>query len=604
MTPVRTASHPEVVSEQVPREQKAWITLVTSAEHKAVGRMYIATALLFAAAAIAELLMMRLQLMIPENTLIQPVIFDRLLSAFGVTSLILFALPLMIGLMSVVVPLQIGARGMALPRLHHLSYWLYAFGGTTIYASFLWRPSEAGILALPPLSTSEFLPGAAVDAWLVGFALALLGFVCFAISMIATLRNSRAPGMYLQRMPLFTWATSIVSYTLLVLGPVFLAALAMLMIDRHYGGVFYDSGEGGKPMLYEHLAAIFISGAVVSVLVAALAAISEILSTFSRQPQFGHRTVAGSLVALAVLAVLGWMQGMYSSPIPDGFRYFAMLMALAAIVPVGLIIFNWIGTLTGGAKRHGMPFRFALGAIVLIVIGLAGKLVTAVVPVGALLAGTTFTTGTSFALIAGAGVFGGFAALHYWFPKLSGRMMGDAFGVTSYWLLLVGAVVYVLTTMMAGLEGMPVDVAKFYGDSGLDALNLIASIAAILFVLGFIVALLNAAASYRHRLEAGPDPWGGSTLEWFAPSPPPVHNFDLVPDVRSAEPLDDIREAIRRRATRWYPPAARTEAPAPEPEPVAVGSGSASGAAPEAGGNPTEAGPEPTPQSEDDRPVA
>jgi cytochrome c oxidase subunit 1 len=604
VTPVRTASHPEVVSEQVPREQKAWITLVTSAEHKAVGRMYIATALLFAAAAIAELLMMRLQLMIPENTLIQPVIFDRLLSAFGVTSLILFALPLMIGLMSVVVPLQIGARGMALPRLHHLSYWLYAFGGTTIYASFLWRPSEAGILALPPLSTSEFLPGAAVDAWLVGFALALLGFVCFAISMIATLRNSRAPGMYLQRMPLFTWATSIVSYTLLVLGPVFLAALAMLMIDRHYGGVFYDSGEGGKPMLYEHLAAIFISGAVVSVLVAALAAISEILSTFSRQPQFGHRTVAGSLVALAVLAVLAWMQGMYSSPIPDGFRYFAMLMALAAIVPVGLIIFNWIGTLTGGAKRHGMPFRFALGAIVLIVIGLAGKLVTAVVPVGALIAGTTFTTGTCFALIAGAGVFGGFAALHYWFPKLSGRMMGDAFGITSYWLLLVGAVVYVLTTMMAGLEGMPVDVAKFYGDSGLDALNLIASIAAILFVLGFVVALLNAAASYRHGLETGPDPWGGSTLEWFAPSPPPVHNFDLVPDVRSAEPLDDIREAIRRRATRWYPPAARTEAPAPEPEPVAVGSGSASGAAPEAGGNPTEAGPEPTPQSEDDRPVA
>ena len=604
MTPVRTASHPEVVSEQVPREQKAWITLVTSAEHKAVGRMYIATALLFAAAAIAELLMMRLQLIIPESTLIQPVIFDRLLSAFGVTSLILFALPLMIGLMSVVVPLQIGARGMALPRLHHLSYWLYAFGGTTIYASFLWRPSEAGILALPPLSTSAFLPGAAVDAWLIGFALALLGFVCFAISMIATLRNSRAPGMYLQRMPLFTWATSVVSYTLLVLGPIFLAAIAMLIIDRHYGGVFFDSGEGGKPMLYEHLATIFVSGAVVSVLVAALAAISEILSTFSRQPQFGHRTVAGSLVALAVLAVLAWMQSMYSSPIPDGFRYFAMLMALAAIVPVGLIIFNWIGTLTGGAKRHGMPFRFALGAIVLIVIGLAGKLVTAVVPVGALLAGTTFTTGTSFALIAGAGVFGGFAALHYWFPKLSGRMMGDAFGITSYWLLLVGAVVYVLTTMMAGLEGMPVDVAKFYGDSGLDALNLIASIAAILFVLGFIVALLNAAASYRHGLEAGPDPWGGSTLEWFAPSPPPVHNFDLVPDVRSAEPLDDIREAIRRRATRWYPPAARTEAPGPEPEPVAVGSGAASGEAADAGGNPTEAGPEPTPQSEDDRPVA
>jgi heme/copper-type cytochrome/quinol oxidase subunit 1 len=602
MTSIRTASHPEVVSEQVPREQKGWITLVSSADHKAVGRMYVATSLVFAAAALAEFLMMRLQLMIPENTLIRPEIFDRLLSAFGVTGLILFALPLILGLMAVVVPLQIGARGMALPRVLHLSYWLYAFGGATIYGSFLWRPSEAGILALPPLSSSEFLPGAAVDAWLTGFALVLLGFVCFAISMIATIRNFRAPGMYLQRMPMFSWAASIVSYLLLVLSPIFLGAIAMLIIDRHYGGVFFDSGEGGKPMLFEHLASIFISGAVVSVLIGAMAAISEILSTFSRQPHFGHRTAAGSLVALAVLAVLAWMQNMYSNPIPDGFLYFAMLMSLATIVPIGLIIFNWVGTLTGGAKRRGMPFDFALGAIVLIVIGLAGKLVTAIVPVGTLLAGSAYTTGTSFALIAGAGAFGGFAALHYWYPKLSGRLMGDAFGVTSFWLMMVGALVYVLTTMMAGLEGMPVDVAKFYGDSGLDALNLIASLGAIAFVLGFIIALLNACTSYNHGRLAEPDPWEGGTLEWFAPSPPPVHNFDLVPDVRSAEPLDDIRDAVRRRATRWYPPAARAETSGEgEPEPVVVASEASTEGEGAAASGP---GPEHPPQSEGDEPVA
>jgi cytochrome c oxidase subunit 1 len=601
MTPLQTASHPEVVSEQVPREQKAWITLVTSAEHKAVGRMYVATALFFASAGLAEFLMMRLQLMIPENTLIRPEIFDRLLSAFGVTSLILFALPLLIGLMSVVVPLLIGARGMALPRLHHLSYWLYVFGGALIYGSFLYRPSEAGIMALPPLSSSEFLPGAAVDAWLTGFALVLLGFLCFAISMIATLRNSRAPGMALQRMPLFSWAAGIVSDTQLVLAPIFLGAIAMLIIDRHYGGVFFVSGEGGKPMLFEHLASIFISGAVASLLVGAMAAISEILSTFSRQPHFGHRTMAGSLVAFTVLAVLAWMQNMYAGPIPDGFLYFAMLMALCAIVPVGLIVFNWIATMTGGAKRQGMPFKFALGAVVLLVIGFAGKLVTAVVPVGALLAGSTFTTGTSFALIAGAGVFGGFAALYYWFPKLSGRLMGDALGVTSYWLLIVGAVVYTLTTMMAGLEGMAVDVAKFYGDSGLDVLNLIASIAAILFVLGFILTMLNAATSYKHGIEVGPDPWQGSTLEWFAPSPPPVHNFDLVPDVRSAEPLDDIREAVRRRATRWYPPPARTEER--EPEAVAVAAGEAP-AEPATGAQAAGDDSAPAGRDEDDSPVA
>jgi cytochrome c oxidase subunit 1 len=597
--PIQTSAHPEVVSEQVPRAQKGWITLVTSAEHKSVGRMYIATALFFATAAVAELLMMRLQLMVPENTLIRPEIFDRLLSAYGVTALVLFALPLALGLFSVVLPLQIGARGMALPRLHHLSYWLYLFGGITIYASFLYRPSEAGVIGLPPLSATEFLQGAAVDAWLTGFALALLGFICFSISMIATIRNSRAPGMALQRMPLFSWAGSIASYTLLVVSPIFLAAISMLIIDRHFGGVFFAPGEGGKPMLYEHLASIFVAGATVSVLVAALATISEIFATFARQPQFGHRTIAGSLVAVAVLAVLGWMQSMYSAPIPMGFRYFAMLMALIAIVPVGLIFFNWIGTSSGGTVQKGMPLKYALGAVVLLVIGLVGELITAIVPVGWLLAGSTFTSGTTFALLAGAGVLGGFAGLYYWFPKLCGRTMGDSLGAASFWALFTGALVMAVTMMMAGLEGMPVDVSQFYGDSGLDTLNLLTSLGAIAFVGGFIITMFNAASSYNHGVEVGPDPWHGSTLEWFAPSPPPVHNFDLVPDVRSAEPLDDIRDAIRRRATRWYPPAATIPDPQPDPEPVAVAAD-----APGAPDSPDAAESSGSPQDEDDRPVA
>ena len=590
--PIRTATNPEVVSEQIPRAQKGWITLVTTAEHKAVGRMYIATALFFATAALAELLMMRLQLFIPENTLIRPEVFDRLLSAYGITALMLFALPLMLGLFSVVLPLQIGARGMALPRLHHLSYWLYLFGGITVYASFLYRPAESGVIGLPPLSSSAFLPGAAVDAWLTGFALVLIGVICFAVSMIATLRNSRAPGMALQRMPMFAWAGSVASYTLLVVSPIFLAAIAMLMLDRHFGGVFFDSGEGGKPLLFEHLASIFLAGAFVSILIAACGAISEILATFSRQPQFGHRTTAGSFVALAVLAVLGWMQSMYSAPIPVGLLYFAMLMGLAAIVPVGLILFNWIGTVSGGKVENGMPLKFALGAIVLIVIGLVGKLIEIVVPAGMLLAGSAFTSGTTFALLAGAGVLGGFAGLYYWFPKLCGRLMGDALGTASYWALITGALLIVVTTMMAGLEGMPVDVYKFYGDSGLDLLNLLTSIGAIVFILGFVITMLNAASSYTKGVEVGPDPWHGSTLEWLATSPPPVHNFDLVPDVRSAEPLDDIRDAIRRRATRWYPPAVTPE-PEPDPEPVAVAAEGSEGL--EAGGSS---------QDEDDGPVA
>ena len=603
MTPARTPAHPELVSEQIPRSQKGWITLVTNADHKAVGRMYVATALFFASAALAELLMMRLQLMVPENSLIRPEIFDRLLSAYGVTALLLFALPLAIGLFSIVLPLQIGARGMALPRLHHLSYWLYLFGGVTVYASFLYRPSEAGVIGLPPLSSSEFLHGAAVDAWITGFGLVLLGLIFFSVSMIATIRNSRAPGMALQRMPMFAWAGSIVSYTLLVVSPIFLAALVMLMVDRHYGGVFYVPGEGGKPLVYEHLASIFLAGAFASVIVTAFGAISEILATSARQPQFGHRTVAGSMVAFAVLSVLGWMSSMYSAPIAQGFLYFAMLITLAAIVPVGLIIFNWIGTVSGSEVSGGMPLKYALGAIVLLVIGLVGKLIQAVVPVGWLLTGTAFTSGTTFALIAGAGVLGGFAALYYWFPKLCGRLMGDALGATSYWTLMLGALLMTVTMMMAGLQGMPVDVYKFYEDTGLSTLNLLMSVGAIVFIFGFVVTMINAAASYKKGVEVGPDPWHGSTLEWFAPSPPPVHNFDLIPDVRSAEPLDDMRDAISRRATRWYPPDVKRAEPDPEPEHRPAAEPVAVAAEPAAEADVTSAE-SATTQDEDDSPVA
>lgn len=573
MSETSTTHRPELVSEQVPRPQKGWISLITSSDHKAVGRMYVATALLFSVAALAELLMMRLQLIVPENSLIRPEIFDRLLSAYGITGIALFALPLALGLFAIVVPLQIGARGMALPRLLHVSYWLYLFGGITVYASFLYRPSEAGVIGLPPLSSAEFLPSGAVDAWITGFALVLLGLICFSTSLIATISNSRAPGMALQRMPLFSWAGSVVAWTLVVVSPVFLAALVMLMVDRHYGGVFFVPGEGGKPVLYEHLATIFMAGAFASLIVTAFGAISEILATAARRPQFGHRAIAGSLVAFAAISVLAWMANMYTAPLATGLLYFAMFVALLALIPVGLIIFNWVGTLTGAEVRRSLPLKFALGSIVLIVIGLAGKLVDALVPVGWLLTGSAFTSGTTFALIAGAGVMGGFAGLHYWFPKMTGRLMGDALGAASYWLLMVGALVMVVTMMMAGLQGMPVDVYKYYEDTGLSTLNLLTSIGAIVFILGFLTALVNAAASRNNGVEAGPDPWHGTTLEWFAASPPPPHNFDLVPDVRSAEPLEDYRRAIRGRETRWYPPAVRAEPaePAPEPEAVAVG---------------------------------
>ena len=556
MTPPTTVSppRPEIVTEGIPRRRAAWIERATGTDHKSVGILYLGTSLCFGALAVVELVLMRVQLIVPENTAIHPEIFDRILSVFGVTAVILFAIPLALGLVGYIAPLQIGSRGVAFPRLGLLSFWLYAIGAATIYASFLWRPADTGVAAFPPLSEQTFSEVGGVDAWIVGCALAILGFVCFAINLVVTLHNMRAPGMAWRRMPLLSWAAGIGGYLLLAIGPVMLAALTMLFIDRNYGGVFFDAGEGGAPLLYEHLAWFFFTGAYVLVLIVAAGVISDVLPTFARKPLFSQRGAMLSLLAIGVLGPLAWMQNMYTAPIPLGFEIFAMLFALALTVPIGLLIFNWVATLWGGTLHLRAAPLFALGAISSMSIGLAGELAYSVIPVGWQLDNTTAAHGDTFAVLAGGSALGGFAALHYWFPKLTGRLMGEGMGKAALAAILAGIYVYVLTTFLAGLKGQPVDIYKFFEGNGLDGFNLLASIAVFVLAAGILLELANVAYSWGNGLRAGHDPWGGATLEWFALSPPPEHNFDAVPDVRSAEPLEDIRRAIRERTESWRPP--------------------------------------------------
>jgi cytochrome c oxidase subunit 1 len=556
-------SRPEIAVDGFPRRGRfAAADIVTSADHKVVAKILLVGSGGFLFIAALELLLMRLQLAIPENIFMEPYTFNRILSLYGATSIFFFALPLVMGLFLYIAPLQVGARGTALPRLSQIGGALWVAGAVVLYAGFLWTPSEAGVNPLPPLSELAFLSNNGVDAWLTACGFATLGLVLVAIDLSTTLKVDRAPGMAWRRAPIFAWAAAVGSWLMLFIGPVLLAAFTMLMIDRNYGGTFFADGAGGAPLLWQHFTWIFYSGAYMLVLIFAFAAVAEIFSVFSGNPIFNRSAVMASIVAIAVIGTLAYMQNMYTAPIGPGWKFFGMLASLALIVPVGLIFFNLIATLNGGALRMRAPVLFAIGALVMISLGLAAEMQQSLVGAAFYLKNTTDSTAaTSFALIGGA-VFGGFAALHYWFPKITGRAMGEQLGRISFWTTAVGTLVAFVPMALAGWEeDQVVDAYKFFNHTGVNFYNLLASIGVLILFVGVVLILINAVASVKGGARAGHDPWGGDTLEWFALSPPPVHNFDVQPDVRSAQPLRDIRAAIARRAHEAEERASRESQP-------------------------------------------
>jgi cytochrome c oxidase subunit 1 len=561
---VSDSPRPELVIDGYPPKRRpGWVELATSADHKDVGRILIGGSLGFIFLALIELLLIRLQLAIPENTFLSPVTFNRMLSIYGATAIFFFAIPLVLGFFYYVTPLQIGARGTALPRLGQIGVALWAGGATVLYAAFLFTPSEAGVNPLPPLSEVAFLANNGVDVWATASGLATLGFVLIAVNLLTTVRRMRAPGMAWRRLPVFAWAAAVGCWLMLAIGPVLLAALTMLMIDRNSGGVFFADGSGGAPLLWQHLTWIFYTGTYMLVLIFAFGTIAEIVSTFSARPLFNRGVVMASLAAIAAIGTLAWMQNMLTAPIGIGWMYYAMLMSLALIVPIGLVLFNLIATMVGGTLRMRAPLLFSIGAISMISIGLAAELEQSLVAAAWELKNTTASTAaTHFALVGGA-VFGGFAALHYWFPKMTGRTMGESLARISFWTMVAGTLLAFVPLLFAGADhGEVVDAYKYFGGTGVSAWNLIASIGAFVLAIGIVLTVVNAISSRHNGPEAGHDPWGGDSLEWFALSPPDPHNFDVLPDVRGARPMRDIRDAIAHRTRS-------RERSAPRSQPVA-----------------------------------
>jgi heme/copper-type cytochrome/quinol oxidase subunit 1 len=442
---------------------------------------------------------------------------------------------------------MIGARDVAFPRLNAWSYWMFLFGGLALYASFFFHPPEAGWFSYVPLSSKEYSPSNGQEAWIYMVHLTGLASILGAINFIATIHNMRAPGMGWGRMPLFVWTILIYAYLIILALTSLAATVTMLLLDRNFGTHFFDPDEGGSALLWQHLFWFFGHPEVYILVLPAFGVFSEILPVFARKPIFGYKAIAAATAGIAFLGVLVWAHHMFSTPMSTVVLAFFMLSSFLIAVPTGVKIFNWIATLWRGTVEYRTPLLYCVGGIFTFLMGGITGIFLAVFPIDWQLTDTYFVVAHFHYTAFGASAFAMLAALYFWFPKMSGRMMSDSLGKVSAILLFVGFQTTFLIQHSAGLDGMPRRVYEYSEESGWWTYNLISTIGAFIIALSVLLTIINLVRSVKRGVKAGPDPWKANTLEWFTPSPPPENNFDVVPRVRSVEPMKDIRRQIEQQ---------------------------------------------------------
>ncbi len=535
---------PEVVLHGLKDQPKGWLSWLTTTDHKRIGIMYLFVTFLFFILGGVEALIMRWQLAVPDGTSVSPETYNGLVSMHGTTMIFLFVVPVFAGFANYFVPLMIGARDMAFPRLNALSLWLLVFGGIAFYASIFFEPPMAGWTSYTPLSDDAYMPGGGVDAWIFLIHLTGLSSIVGAINFIATIHNMRAKGMGWGRMPLFVWTILTYSYLLVLALPAIAAAVTMLLTDRHFGTDFFDPTGGGDPVLWQHLFWFFGHPEVYIMILPAFGIISEILPVFARKPIFGYKAIAAATVSIAFLGMLVWAHHMFTTPTATVVLIFFMLSSFAIAIPTGIKIFNWIATLWRGSIVFKTPLYFAAALPALFVIGGISGVILAVFPVDWQLHDTYFVVAHLHYVLFGGSVFGIFAGLYYWFPKMSGRMLSESLGKISFWVMFVGFNLTFLVQHSAGLSGMPRRIYDYPEAAGWWGYNLASTIGSFMLGIGVLISVINVLRSIKSGKPAGNDPWKANTLEWFTQSPPPENNFDVVPRIRSVEPMKDIRREV------------------------------------------------------------
>ncbi len=526
----------EIVSGPRPR---GFLGFITTADHKRIGCLYMITAFLFflLAGMLAEV--MRTQLAVPTNDILSRATYNEFFTMHGSIMMFLFAGPFAFGLANYLVPLQIGAPDMAFPRLNALSYWLYLGGGVVMVSGFMTSSGAAnfGWFAYAPLTEAIHSPGPGADLWIVGVALTGFSGIFTAINLVTTVFCLRAPGMVMFRVPIFTWNMLVTSLLILMAFPVLTAALAMLYADRHLGAHFFDTAGGGAPILWQHLFWFFGHPEVYILILPYFGVITDIIPTFSRKPVFGYKGMIFATLSIAGLSVGVWAHHMFATGavlLP----FFSALSFLIA-VPTGIKFFNWIGTMWRGQLTFEAPMLFAMGFLLMFLLGGLTGVMLAAPPIDFHVTDTYFVVAHMHYVLFGGSVFAIFAGIYYWYPKFTGKCLNETWARVHFVLTFIGFNLTFFPQHELGLRGMPRRVAVYASDQHWSFLNMLSTLGAYVLAIAILPFLWNVWITWRHGTYAGDNPWGAGTLEWATTSPPPEHNFDSLPPIRSERPVWD-----------------------------------------------------------------
>ena len=521
-----------------------WGWLATT-DHKMVGRRYILTAFVFLCVGGLLAVAMRVQLAQPNGQLMGPDRYNQIFTMHGTTMMFLFAVPVMEAFGVYLVPLMVGTRNIAFPRLNAFSYWVYLFGGTFLWVSFALNIGpDNGWFSYVPLAGPEFSPGKRADTWAQMITFTEVSALAVAVEIVTTAFKQRAPGMTLDRIPLFVWAMVVTSFCVIFAMPAVMVSSTMLILDRLVGTHFFNAAEGGDPILWQHLFWFFGHPEVYIIFLPATGMVSHIIAAFTRRPVFGHLALILSLISVGFLSFGLWVHHMFATGLPRlGASFFTASSMLIAI-PNGLQIFCWLASLWGARPRLATPMLFVLGFLFTFVIGGLTGVMVASVPLDRQVHDSYFIVAHFHYVLIGGAVFPLLGGVYYWFPKITGRMLSERMGKWNFWLAVIGFNVAFFPMHILGLMGMPRRVYTYPDIPGWGSLNLLSSAAALVLFASFVLLLVNVVVSLRRGAIAGDNPWGAGTLEWATTSPPKPYNFARIPLVTHVEPLWNTPSAL------------------------------------------------------------